>query len=314
MTKLLPVLGLLSFIGLAGISSEAVEKRASSYNHPTQKTTSSYSIKPSTSPYDVNQSTGIAKAKPKAAKKAKTSLLDQLEFEVGAGIEQMATSPAQSYMNTTNDSFKNGDYTFSVPINDWKDIPTPNANSTGAEASIKYKLANRISAGVSVGSGQSTLTSSYNDTYNLTDSYGTAIDNFDRKETIGINSTSVGIKGTYSLSKKFDVLASAKMDNYSVSGNVDYTMNRLDQAYTQWRTATYSGTGSGTSLEVGADWNITKNVSIGISAGSKTGKVECKGTDKASDSSNPGWYLYLDYNPTFNINSTFGKAELKIKF
>jgi hypothetical protein len=321
MTNVIKILGLLVPITLAGIrGAEALEHKVQSMNSK-PKSTSSFSIKNSTSPYTVGNSTAPAKqyaknsAKPaKQASVKKSSLMDKLEFEVGAGAEQVSQSPAADYFNQLNDSFRNGDYTFSVPINDWNNIQTPNSASIGAEASIRYKINDALSAGVSAGSGQSTLTSSYNGTFNVTDIYGTAVDNFDRKEKIEINSNSIGVKGKYKLSNKFDISALAKMDNYSVSGSVDYTMKRLDQNYTQWRTADYNGTGTGTTLEAGADWNITKNVAIEISAGQKTGKIECNGTDKASDSSNPGWYLYLDYDPTFNVNSTFGKAELKIKF
>jgi hypothetical protein len=233
-------------------------------------------------------------------------------FELGAYTSNSSQSPASDYFSQLNTDFRNGKYTSTSSIPNWQNIPTPaNPSSTGLEAAVTYKLNDKLSTGFIYDySSPLALNSIYNK--DATTQTG-ATYNFDRTEGTNINSSSVGLKAKYKISKKIDSSLAVKQSNYSVNGNVEFTMYRPDTDNTVWRVANYSGTGSGTSVELGAEYALTKNISIGISAQSNSGTVKTIGEQTRTQSS-ATTVSKTDYSPEFNFNSTSEKLELRVKF
>ncbi len=260
---------------------------------------------------------GIVKAQPKEQEKKPSKL------EVG--IRPSVTFPfsyAKGYHNWLNDKFRKGDYTFTTPIPDWKDIKAPSSIGLGIEGSLLYKLKESSKSnprvGVVVGYEGSSSRSNYNESYDIWDKYykgGSYIPtNFERQEDTSTNTFSLGAIGKVSLTDRLDVSATVGADFHNVEGNVDYTMKRLDIPVTQWRKANYSGSGTGYSFKVGLDYEIWKNFSFGAALGYRGGKVKTKGKEIKTESSNPGMSWTYDYSPEIDLNSTCVEAGVKVKF
>lgn len=340
MTNVIKLLGLLVPLTLAGIrGADALEHKVQSMNSKPKSTATSsvknstptFSIKNSTAPYNVGNSTAPAKqyaknsAKPakQASSAPRTSLLDKLEFEVGAGAELYSGNPIDDYYKQVNQDFRDGKYTFTTPIPDWKDIKADNFNSTGAEASIKYEINDKTKVGIVLGSNSGKSTNNYSQDYDIYDAVNdvTVPLNFERTETFDVSAPSIGIKFERDLSKKFSVSLTEKSESVKIDGNLDYTMNGNPNSLvrgppwesTQWRTASFNGNGTVNSIDVGTDWNITKNISVGLNIGAKTGKVQTKGEQVRTQNTNDE-VIISDYSPEFDFNSSYGKFELKLKF
>ncbi len=238
------------------------------------------------------------------------SFLSKLECAVSAGMQFNTKSPAQSYIDSVNQIFEEGNIIAPKMIG-WKNISVSNPSEMPIEVSVLYKPNSKIKAGLIGAISGAKAESRYNESYNsvLGNPYV-----FDRKEDIEMNSNSIGIKAGVALADWLAVSLAAKQDNYKIKGNVDYQMDRIDTGYTQWRDAEYSGSGSGNSLELEGDFKINKNLSVGVSAGSRSGKVKTNGQYVRTQSTNPGQSWTYDYNPEFDRNSSYVGLNAEIKF
>lgn len=312
MGKLLNTLGLLVLLALApSVKAEAAEKA----NYSIKPSTSSYSVNKSTSAYNMAKSTQVAKPEISKTKNKKSDLLDKLSFEVGAGIEQMAKSPAQDYIESFNQDLADGVYTFKAEIHGLKPIETPSSTTQNLEASILYdtdKIVKNTKAGIVIGTGQSNLRSDYNESYDVGTDYIPF--NFNRKENININSSSIGAKVKARLKDWLSGFLTLKQENYKVNGNVDYSIHVPETDYTQWRDMNYSGSGTANSIEAGLNFDITKNVSVGFTLGSRGCEVKTSGKQVITLTSDPNWSATREYSPEFGFDSSYGKADIIVKF
>ena len=256
-----------------------------------------------------------------------------LEF----GVEPNYTIPLNNrvgdYYKQLNEDFRTGKYTFTTPIADangkslWKDIKTPSSIDFGVEGSLLYRLngiksvfgrVKNFRVGIVAGYEGSSSRSNYNESYDIWDKYykgGSYVPlNFKRQEDISTSTFSLGARGKVSLTDKLDVSATVGADFRRVKGDVDYTMDRLDNPYVQWRKADYSGRGTGPFVEAGVDYKITKNILVGASFGYRGGKVKTKGKDVKTAYGLPGMSWTYDYSPEFKFNSTYGKLYFGISF
>jgi hypothetical protein len=266
----------------------------------------------------------VQKAQPQ-----KKGFLKNLEFEIGAVAEQYSKNPIADYYNKVNQDFKDGKYTSTTPISQWKDVQAPSFNTIGGEAAIKYKLNNKTRVGVTFGANSGKSTSNYNEDYDIYDSVSnkTAPTHFERTETANISNQSVGVKLERDLSKKFSVSLAGKSGSCKIDGNMDYTFNTNADTfvrgspwpYAEFRNSTYSGTGNVNSAELGIDANITKNISIGISAGAKTGKVKVTGSGQTKYLSGYSCPLDKTLDPDYpefdyDLNNNYANFKVSVKF
>jgi len=262
---------------------------------------------------------GIARAQPKEQEKKK----------IEVGIRPSVTFPfsnfTKGYYDPLNKDFRTGEYTFRTPIADasgknlWKDIKTPSSIDFGVEGSclarLKLGKIKNFRAGVVVGYKGSSPSTSYDKSYNVWDDYSKVYVplNFKRQEDISTSTISLGARKKASLTDKLDVSSTVGVNFYNVKGDVDYTMDRLDNPYVQYRKADYSGKGTGPFVEAGIEYKLSDNISIGGGFGYRGGKVKAKGKEITSwpDTS---YTKVEDYNPKFNFNSAYGKVGVEVKF
>ena len=251
-----------------------------------------------------------------------------LQFGIEPTYTLAFANPAKDYYRDLNEDFRTGKYTFTTPIADangkslWKDIKMPNSKEFGVEGSCLVKLKSgkiknpRI--GVVIGYRGSSSSNDYDESYDIWDKYykgGSYVPgNFKRQEDIGTSTISLGARGKAGLTKKLDVSATLGGNFYRVKGDVNYTMDRLDNPYVQWREADYKGNGTGFVIEAGVDYKIIKNMLVGTGFGYRSGKVKTKGEEVKTEISNPGMSWTRNYSPEFNFNSTYGKFYVQISF
>lgn len=263
---------------------------------------------------------GIARAEPKQQEKR-----SKLEFGIGPSVTFPIKSPVEDYYKQLNEDFRTGKYTARTPIADatgknlWEDIKKPKFNELGVQGSCLIRLKpgeiKSPRVGIVVGYKGSSSSSEYNKTYDVWDDYAKASAplKFKRQETISTNTASLGAIGKVSLTDKLDVSVTVGPEFRKVKGNVDYTMDRLDDPYIQYRKADFNGSGTGYSLKVGLDYEIWKNFSFGAAFGYRGGKVKTKGEEVTSwpDTSST---RTKEYNPKIDFNSTCVEAGVKVKF
>jgi len=244
-----------------------------------------------------------------------------LEFGIEPNYSIPFKNPAGGYYSDLNKDFKTGKYTFTTPIPQWKDIKTPSSIDFGVEGSLLYRLKfgkiKNFRVGVVAGYKGSSSRSNYNESYDIWDEYykgGSYIPtNFKRQEDISTSTISLGARKKASLTDKLDVSSTIGVNFYKVKGDVDYTMDRLDNPYMQWRKADYKGNGTGLSIEADVDYKITDNILIGAGLGYRGGKVKTKGKEVVSWPDTT-YTVKKDYSPEFNFNSAYGKAYFGIRF
>ena len=241
----------------------------------------------------------------------------RLEFGIEPNYSLAFVNPAKSYFKDLNEDFRTGRYTFTTPIPQWENIETPNFNEFGGEGSCLVKLRSgkiknpRI--GLVLGYKITSPRSTYDKSYDVQAKYTVVPTNFKRQEKIGISTIFLGTRGKASLTKKLDASATLGLNFYNVKGDVDYTMDRLDNPYVQWRETDYSGNGTGFFFEASVEYKIIRNIFAGASFGYRGGKVKTKGKQVVTVSGNPKEYVG-DYSPNFNLNSTYGKFYIGMSF
>lgn len=248
------------------------------------------------------------------------------ELHLEFGIEPSYTipfkNPAKSYYKDLNEDFRTGRYTFTTPIPQWEDIKTPSFNEFGGEGSCLVRLmAGKIKnprVGIVLGYRISSPRSTYNKSYDIWDEKykgGSYIPtNFKGKENIHTGTFFLGARGKANLIDKLDVSTTLGVNFYKVKGDIDYTMDRLDNPYVQWRETDYKGNGTGFVIEAGVDCKVVRNMFAGASFGYRTGKVQTKGKHVVTTSNDPEKEYVFDYNPEFSFNSTYGKFYFGISF
>jgi hypothetical protein len=244
----------------------------------------------------------------------------RLEFGIEPNYTLAFANPVKDYFSDLNDDFTTGRYTFTTPIPDWKDIETPNFHDFGGEGSCLVKLRSgkirNLRIGPVVGVRISSPTSTYDKTYDLPGRYGTTIPfNFKRQEGINASTISLGARGKASLTDKLDVSSTIGVNFYKVKGDVDYTLDRLDNPYEQYRKADYKGNTTGFMIEAGIDYKIIKKILIGAALDYRTGKVQTKGKQVVTTTTWPeGYSVTGDYSPEFDPSGAYGKFYFGISF
>ena len=247
--------------------------------------------------------------------------MKKLEIGASYGLQFNAKSPEEGYLSEVNNDFKRGMYTSRTPIPQWRNIGISNPSETPLEFSLTYNVGNfkklkNIKLGLVGGFSKAKAESNYKEGYEVYDKTldSTIPSNFSRKETIETNTNSIGIKAKADLLKRLSLTLIGKLDNYSVSGDINYTLHRTDLNLKQFRNTSYSGKASGTSLESGLEFNPIRYFSIGLFYGVRTGKVSANGKEIITLDYVPNFNLTRDFSPEFNFNSTYSKIKAEIKF
>ena len=195
----------------------------------------------------------------------------RLEFGIEPIYSLAFANPAKGYFKDLNEDFRTGEYTWEIPMPDWKDIKTPSLNEFGGEGSCLVKLKSgkikKPRVGVVLGYRISSPKSSYNESYKdvyspLLKSYGDM--KFNRQEKIGISTFFLGARGKASLTDTLDASATVGLNFYKVRGDVDYTRKTMYPWYTKecvnLHKADYSGNGTGVSIEGDVSVNLPLKV------------------------------------------------------
>lgn len=242
-----------------------------------------------------------------------------LQFGIEPNYSLAFVNPAKSYYKELNEDFRTGRYTFTTPIPQWENIETPNFHEFGGEGSCLVKLRpgkiKKPRAGIVLGYRGSSPRTTYDKSYDVWDDYSKVFvpANFKRQEGINTSTIFLGGRGKANLIDKLDVSTTLGINFYRVKGNIDYTMDRLDNPYEQYRKADYKGSGTGFLIEAGADYKIIKNILFGVSFGYRTGKVQTKGKEVKSWPDTTAT-VTKDYSPEFNFNSTYGRFYIGMSF
>lgn len=247
-------------------------------------------------------------------------------FEVGIGPTYTVPfkKSGEDYIRQVNDDFRTGKYTWDIPM-PWKKIERPKSNEVGGKGSFLVKLkSGKIKnprVGVFIGYSGSSSTSNYNQNYeNVYDPFIKKFGDFkfEREEDIHTSTLSFGPEVKVGLTDKLDFSTTLGVDFYKVKGNVDYTKRTMYSWYpkehVEGRKADYEGNGTGFSVEGGLDCKILKNMSVGAAFGYRTGKVQTKGKEVKTSSTNPGMSWTRDYSPKLNFNSTYIEGSVEVTF
>jgi len=264
---------------------------------------------------------GIARAQPKEQEKRK----------IEAGIRPSITFPfsnfTEDYYGPLNKDLRTGEYTWDIPLPQWKDIKTPSSIDFGVEGSCLARLRlgkiKNFRAGVVVGYRTSSPSTNYDESYeDVYDPFTkeTGDFKFKRQEDISTSTISLGARKKASLADKLDVSSTVGVNFYNVKGNVDYIRKTMapwyPEEYVESRKADYKGKGTGPFIEVGVNYIISNNVSIGAGLGYRSGKVQTRGKEVKTRSGDifRGKFWIRDYSPKFNFNSAYGKVGVEVKF
>lgn len=307
MKRALKALGLAGLIALAGSTARADSVNDSINKYLTK--TSQYSVKPSTSSYDIQKSTSnysVNKSTPVVQAPVKKWGVD-----VGVFNEQYSKNPIADWSKKIDNDFKNGNYTSTSVIPDWKGIEVPEKiQMNGLEASVNRKIGKKFSIGLNAGYKESKGNQT---NYQGTHVIDTVTTDITRQENFDIVSQSVGLNAKYNLSKKLSALLNGNIESTNLNGTMKTTVHRQDNDYTKWYDAKFSGKNNLNSLEAGIEYSPSKRISIKLLGGVKSGKIESTGKADITFSTT-NFTAERDYNPIINTENSYVKGSVNLKF
>jgi len=230
--------------------------------------------------------------------------------------------PMKDFYSKMNEDFLDpGKYlsTLTPTKEQWKTIQSPNSiSSSGGE--LEFRLFGDKNMNFYLTGAYETAKVNaprYNEVY-VRNFWDDPI-GIERTEEFNLTKQSIHAGISKNIIKNLSMNVSGGIDFYDIKGNSDMTIlirgpPITNNTYQERHSIDYNGTGQGTSVELGADWNFWKSFSLGISGDIKWGEVKTNGEEMITD--NWGGYMNNDkyIAPSINFNNSSIKGKIKYKF